>query len=95
MGTVQVDPAALSGAGEQVRQTALQIDSLRVDLWVGSLNLAEAAGDPTTGASARNFAAAADHYLSAARDGLAGLYEYTLAVASAAMAADGSGSGNR
>lgn len=83
----------MSTAAEQVRQEAVQLDSVRVDLRVRCLNLAEAAGDPSTGASATRFAAAAEQYLSAARDGLAGLYEYLLAVASAATAAERSGAG--
>lgn len=92
MSAVQVDAGSVNTTGQQVREAALQIDSLRVDLWVRSLNLAEVTGDPSTGASAANCATAADQYLSAARDELAGLYEYLLAVASAAEAADRSGS---
>ncbi|HEU5002317.1 MAG TPA: hypothetical protein VFW71_06000 [Actinomycetota bacterium] len=91
MGALQVDIDQLSAAGQRIKDAALQLDSLRVDLWVRALGVGEAAGDLATGASAHTFATAADQYLSAVRDELAGLYEYTLALTLAAEAADGAG----
>lgn len=76
-------------AGDQLKLMAQQIDALRVDLWARLLGVFDAAGDPGTGHAAQGFAAAADRFLSAARDEVARVCEYTQAVASAAAAADG------